>query len=277
MAPDPSRVIETADADTIAAMAEALSPGEADLLGVRLARFGSVLALMTRRLDVLAFNRAVGIGVEGPADETSLDDMIGWYRTAGVPRFFVQLCPQARPNQLRDWLAERGLAHYNNWMKLWRRTDDLPKVVTDLRVERIGAGHAPQFATIVARGFAMPDAVRPWLVATVGRPGWRHYLAFAGDNPVAGGALFVRGDVGWLGFAATDAGHRGRGAQSALIVRRIADARALGCRRLVVETAEDTPERRATSFHNLRRLGFELAYVRPNYLWTPPPTARPAA
>lgn len=274
---DLTRIIESVDAETLGGFAEALTPGEANMLGVRLARFGSVVALMTRRLDVLALNRAVGVGLGTAADEAGLDALIAWYRDAGIPRFFVQLAPEARPPQLRAWLAARGLAHYNNWMKLWRDTDDTPKVVTDLRVERIGAGRAPQFATIVARGFAMPDAIRPWLVATVGRPGWRHYLAFDEEAPVAGGMLFVRGETGWLGFAATDPGHRGRGAQSALIARRIADARALGCRRLVVETGEDTPERRATSFHNLRRLGFELAYVRPNYLWTPPQGSRPAA
>jgi hypothetical protein len=56
-----------------------------------------------------------------------------------------------------------------------------------------------------------------------------------------------------------------------LLARRIADAKTLGVKRLVVETAEDTTDRRAPSFHNLRRLGFELAYVRPNYLWKTEP------
>jgi hypothetical protein len=33
------------------------------------------------------------------------------------------------------------------------------------------------------------------------------------------------------------------------------------------QTAEDTVSRDAPSFRNLRRLGFEVAYARPNYLW----------
>jgi hypothetical protein len=36
-----------------------------------------------------------------------------------------------------------------------------------------------------------------------------------------------------------------------------------------VETAEDTVQRDAPSFRNMQRLGFEVAYARPNYLWTP--------
>jgi ribosomal protein S18 acetylase RimI-like enzyme len=54
--------------------------------------------------------------------------------------------------------------------------------------------------------------------------------------------------------------------QSALIARRIDDARAMGCRHLSVETAEDNPDKPAPSFHNVTRLGFRIAYYRDNYL-----------
>jgi len=87
--------------------------------------------------------------------------------------------------------------------------------------------------------------------------------------PIAGGALYVMGDVAWLGLAGTVASARRRGAQSALIRHRVNSAYALGCRWVVVETAEDTPERPAPSFHNLRRLGFNVAYPRSNYLSPP--------
>lgn len=271
------QLIESTDAAAAVDFAEALPNAEAETLGVRAVRFGTVAAVMASRLDVLGLNRAVGVGVEFPASEPLLDQLITWYRDAGVHRFFVQLCSSARPDGLREWLRQRGLAQYNNWMKLWRASLNVPRVVTDLKIERIGAGRASEFASIVARGFAWPDAARPWLAAVVGRPGWRHYLALDGEQPVAGAALHIHGETGWLGFAATETAHRGRGAQSALIARRIADAAALGCRRIVVETAEDTNDRRAPSFHNLRRMGFDLAYVRPNYLWTAPPGDRPAA
>ena len=51
-----------------------------------------------------------------------------------------------------------------------------------------------------------------------------------------------------------------------MIARRIDDARALGCRCLSVETAEDKPGQPAPSFHNVTRLGFRIAYYRDNYL-----------
>jgi ribosomal protein S18 acetylase RimI-like enzyme len=48
------------------------------------------------------------------------------------------------------------------------------------------------------------------------------------------------------------------------------DAADAGCRWVSVETAEDTVTKDAPSFRNLRRLGFEVAYRRPNYLWVKP-------
>ena len=79
--------------------------------------------------------------------------------------------------------------------------------------------------------------------------------------------MFVSGDRAWLDFAATLPEYRGRGAQAALLARRIVDAAQLGCRWLVVETAEETPQRGAPSFRNMLRFGFRQAYVRPNFIY----------
>lgn len=46
----------------------------------------------------------------------------------------------------------------------------------------------------------------------------------------------------------------------------MSDAVALGCEWITVETAEDRPERPASSFRNVRRAGFTLAYLRPNWV-----------
>lgn len=260
--------------DTIAARAlvEALAPADAGVLGVTSRAVAGGIAVCASRLDVLALNRAVGFGISEPFTASHLDQVIEWYQDAGVSRFFLQPAPAHFSDHLRRWLADRGMAHYNNWVKLWRSTEEVPRVVTDLRVERVGTGRAHEFAAMVARGFGLPDAARPWLAATVGRGAWRHYLALDQETPVATATLLVEGKTGWLGFATTDPAHRGRGAQSALVARRIADAQAMGVRRLVVETAEETAERHAPSFHNLRRLGFHPAYLRPNFLWKAPPS-----
>jgi len=52
-----------------------------------------------------------------------------------------------------------------------------------------------------------------------------------------------------------------------LVERRIRDAAAMGCRRLIVETAEDTPQHSAPSYRNMLRFGFVEAYKRANFIY----------
>jgi hypothetical protein len=91
-------------------------------------------------------------------------------------------------------------------------------------------------------------------------------MALDGDRPAAIAAMFVQGGYAWFDMAGTLSEYRGRGAQGALLQRRIRDAARMGCRWIVVETAEETPERSAPSYRNTLRSGFQVAYLRPNYM-----------
>lgn len=243
------------------------SPGTAATCGLRLEELGGALVTIAARCDALALNRLCGLGLDRPVAAADLDRIIPLFAAARVARFFVPLGPSARSADLKQQLEERGFRHYNNWMKLYRDTSPPPAARTDLQVRQIGAGHAREFGRLIAGNFNWPEPFSDWLAGLVGRSGWRLYLAFDGPQPVATGAMFVDGKRAWLDFATTDAGYRGRGAQSALLVRRISDARQLGCDLLVVETAEDRPEKPAPSFRNQLRFGFEVAYARPNYIY----------
>ena len=76
-------------------------------------------------------------------------------------------------------------------------------------------------------------------------------------------------EVGYLAGAGTLPAARRRGGQGAIMVRRIREALALGCRWLVTETFLDTPEHPNPSLHNMLRTGFQIAYERPNYIYFP--------
>ena len=104
----------------------------------------------------------------------------------------------------------------------------------------------------------------------MGRAGWSHYFAFAGDTPVAVAALFVAAGAAWLGAAGTLASHRRQGAQSALFARRVADGLAQGARWLTTETAPDWPDLPGDSLRNAARAGFHPAYERPSWIWPLP-------
>jgi hypothetical protein len=234
--------------------------------GVSRSSTRSVCVAIAAKVEVLAFNRVIGLGVQEPASEDELDQAIGRFVRAGVPRFFVQLSPAAEPAGLKGWLEARGLRFYNNWMKLYRGVEAAPQVNTDLRIEQIGQGDADTFAAIASTCLGWPEKVWPWIALTVGRPGWRHYIAFDGKTPAATSALYVAGRYGWLDFAATLSEYRGRGAQGAFIARRIRDAAEAGCSHLVVETAEERADHPAPSYRNIVRFGFQVAYTRPNYI-----------
>jgi hypothetical protein len=174
--------------------------------------------------------------------------------------------PAARPAELPLWLERRGLRPARGWVKMVRDLSPPPAVPTELRIERIDTSQAASFARVASEAFAMPPFLEPLLEASVGRAGWSHYLAFDGELPVACAALFVYEGAGWLGIDATLASHRRRGAQGALQERRICDAAEQGCRLLTTETGEPLPGERNPSLDNMHRIGFELAYVRANYM-----------
>ena len=90
--------------------------------------------------------------------------------------------------------------------------------------------------------------------------------AFDGGELIACAGLYLAGEAAWLGLAATRPTHRRRGAQTALIARRIAIAHAAGVHTLAAETTEDTRVKPNPSTHNLRRLGFRDHYRRPNWV-----------
>src|SRR5439155_8640592 len=67
----------------------AATPELAEELGMRVERVGSVDVLIMTAADILMLNRAAGLGVETPAAEGQLDEVIARFHAARVPRFFI--------------------------------------------------------------------------------------------------------------------------------------------------------------------------------------------
>ena len=222
--------------------------------------------LMAPPLDMLLFNRIVGCGIREPAPPTQLHDLLARFRDRGLRNFGVQLSPAALPSDLPRQLESQGLAVRDRWTKVHRGLGTPSAPHTAVGVEEIGSERAAAFAEVTTIGFGMPAQLRPWIASTVGRSGWRHYIASLDGAPIAAAALFVAGTVGWLGVASTLPQARRHGAQGALLARRVADASAMGCRHVITETSEQLPTRPNPSFRNMLRAGFTVVYHRPNYM-----------
>jgi GNAT superfamily N-acetyltransferase len=206
-------------------------------------------------------NHVVGLGLEREATYTDLDAIDEFYSAYEVG-YAVAIAPGT--SDLRDRLEGRGFSDDYAWMKFSRTTRSAPTVRTALRVERIGRDHGADFGRIVAAGFDYPPAAGEWLGEVTGRQRWWCFMAFEEDEPAATGALYVDGDVGWLGMAATLPEHRRKGAQNALLAARIEAARTAGCTLLATETGARVEDRPSNSYRNILRADFVEAYERPN-------------
>jgi GNAT superfamily N-acetyltransferase len=255
--------LELAERDAFVLLADAAAPELRDAIGFRHARLADASCLAAPGLaGNPTFNRVNGLGLTQAVDAAVLDEIDAFFADAGV-RYWIGVSPYAR-RRLPTLLRLRGFEVDYAWAKFGRSTADPPEASTELRVDEIGPGHAAELARVVAAGFGMPAGAAGLLL---GAPERLHcFLAFDGDEPVAGAILHAAGRVGWLGAGATLPEHRGRGAQSALLAARVRRAGELGCATVTTETGELVPDRPSASYRNIVRAGFQELYVRPNLL-----------
>lgn len=118
-------------------------------------------------------------------------------------------------------------------------------------------------------GYQLPPEdrdLRRMLAIEHSTPGLCRYLATVNGQPAAAAALFPHSGCSVLVGAATLPAFRRRGAQSALISRRLSDASATS------STVVVTAAKESASHANLERLGFTVRNVRT--LWQPPDERR---
>jgi hypothetical protein len=202
-------------------------------------------------------NRIHLCGTDGGLTRDGLAQLCRLFAEAGVGRFFVWLTPGPDMDAVRGWLAEAGMARHPHvaYPTLARPAGAAERVATDIEVRELAAENAADTLASI-EGASWPDFRR-----SLGAPGFSHYVTYDCGRPIASAALQVAGDVGHLCMAFTAEPDRRRGAQQALIARRIEQATARGCRVLVSETLSFLK----SSLGNLRRAGFAPAYDKDVY------------
>jgi hypothetical protein len=262
---DPRDYIADIEAIELAACADlyAAAPASlADKLGIEHSRIDDGLLLICRRLDNLVFNRLVGLGVKMPVREAGIDQAIGAFQRAGVHNWVIQVAPGT--DGLPRVLAARGFfQHPRTWAKFARPPGPPTVASTDLTVREIGRADADRFGAVAIEGFGLPREAAGWFGALAGRSRWRCFLAMDGTQAVAAGAVFVDGKSAWLGLGATVPSHRGRGAQSAILMARLTAS--AGAELITTETGLPLEGEASPSYNNIQRAGFTLAYERPNF------------
>jgi hypothetical protein len=237
-------------------------------VGLTLEQCGETLLMLASRIDQGQFNHLSGLGLSSsPSDIAAMETAMARFHAAGLKNPFVQIPPGQEA--LEAHARGLGLTPYKRpWVKFHRAPENPPAVETDLVAERVDLSNAETFGQVVIAAFGMPAILTGWIAGLVGRPGWQCFLAYDGPRAVAGAALYVRGRTAWFGIGATLPDARRRGAQSALLARRIAAAGEAGATDLTVETGLPLPGEAGPSFANILRAGFLPAYERAN--WTLP-------
>ena len=193
------RALEAIEAASAHAQHLAAPPEESERLGRRTEQYGSTTAVLMRKSKNLLYNRLIGWGQATTATVGQLDRFIAFAQAHRAEAVGVPLGACARPSRLREWLEERGFESGYPGAKLWRDASPLPKETTGRGIGvRLARGEdAGTWVDVVARVWRSFGSRRPWFEARAAAPGWRHYLAWIDDEPVATGGLFV-GTVGGL-------------------------------------------------------------------------------
>jgi len=201
-------------------------------------------------------NRIHLCGTDGGLTADGLAELCRLFAAAGVGRFFVWLTPGPDMETVRGWLAAAGMARnpHVTYPTLARPAGAAEPVSSEVEVRELVAEDADMLARLERASWSD-------FRHCLGAPGFTHYVACDHDRPIGSAALQVLDGVGHLCMAFTAEPDRRRGAQQALIARRVETATSLGCRILVSETLSFLK----SSLGNLRRAGFAPAYDKDVY------------
>jgi hypothetical protein len=253
--------LEVVDSYSIETRMQGLQELKNNFYGVELKPFGNILAARSAGLPYPFFNRVVGLS-DGQQDQ--LEELLAWYSAAKLP-CRLELDPTTCGPELLTLLARRGF-YQSGFIDLLYGLP-LPKLEefpSGVQVRRLESEERPLFSKIYHLGSEYKGTrlaeVREMVEAEHSHPDWKLYLATVDGEPAAVAALIARAGVGYLGTAATVPALRGKGCQSALLQRRLADA----SQNCDLVTSLALPG--SVSERNLRRAGLTVAFTK--VFWT---------
>jgi GNAT superfamily N-acetyltransferase len=242
----------------LAGKAVRLGRASRTLDGAYVSAFGALPA------TAIVLNRTIGLGVDQPADDATIERVLETYKEAGISRYFVHLHPEAGPADLADRLKARGLASARAWVKFSRGRERPPAASTRLEIRAATPSDASALGRIAADAFDLGAEGEAVVASLVGRPNWHVFMTAWEGRPAGCGTLYVEDGIAWLDWGATAPDFRGLNGQSALLRQRIIHALDLGCRLLVSCTGDEVPGEPQISYRNLVKVGFVAAYTRRN-------------
>jgi GNAT superfamily N-acetyltransferase len=262
--------IEQAEAELLWRLGDDSGPGPS-VLGMTRRRFGSVVALAAPRDTLSLWSQAAGFGLDGPVTSAVIGEVLDYFKAAGCTTAKLNITPSLLPPDWDEIATSYGVTAGPTDVQVVRRAEPVEQAATDFRIEQIGPQHADSWAQLQVDAYQMDDdGFRTMIAAFTDWPGMTAYAAWDGDTMVGTASLHVVDGVGRLRSGATRPEYRGRGAQSALLTRRIADAFAQGCDLVTTGSFKPEPGGHNPSLANMLRQGFQVLTDRTPQIWRLP-------
>ena len=196
--------------------------------------------------------------------EEALAEIVAMLARRGAKVIGVDDHPDMDPSFDTQWFARQGFEPDYDEQIWWRPLADIERQPEPdgVVIREASPGDRNLFAATLNVGFGKPEnaGLGRAYAAVIGKAGWRHYLVDVDGEPGAASAMFIAEQVADCFVASTRLAARRRGAQTALIQRRMADGREAGCDIATAQSVTDNASPR-----NFERHGFRPVYRRTIY------------
>jgi hypothetical protein len=225
---------------------------------VRHCHFGPILATAFGDLPhVSLMNLVQGAAEPGALGPGELSSALEWMRSREVD--YLVSVPLDRPGTApaEGWLDSRG---YERGPMVRRfvhpGANETTTGPSPLEICELGPLDTEGMSHIFGEVLGLSSLATVLLLGLPSQEGWHCYRASLGGQEVACGSMLVLGKVALIGLEATLPDAREHGCQTALITRRLVDARKAGCEVVVAEVCDAHPGSPA-AVRNLEHMGFE--------------------
>jgi GNAT superfamily N-acetyltransferase len=210
--------------------------------------------------------QVVGLGMNGPVSAEEFERIEAFYRERGAA-YELKLCPLADVSVLGEINARRFRLHEfeHAWVRELHPGESFDFELPDLEITEVDDEDADVFARTNGRGFADSEDATDEFVQMAApffyAGGARCFLAHVGGEPAGACVMTIHDGIAFLFGTSTRPTFRGRGVQTALLRRRLAEGVAAGCDLALVATLPGS-----ISARNVERAGFRIAYTKVSFI-----------
>lgn len=252
--------LESSEIDTLWSRLTAIREINGNPMGVEIQKFGNATAFSVKNIPGSSFNTVKGLE---DGDEQHVEKIIQFYKQKDIPVRF-DLTPAHASTDLLTYLNKLGFYQLDFHTSLYRpvKSELIEEIIEpEISIRELKEDEFDIFAGIYIQSFQMlaflKSAVAQNNKILYNNNNWTFYLASINNKPAGIGVLFIKDRVATLAAAATIPSLRNNGIHSALIKKRICQARLEQCDLIVGQAKFGS-----ISQNNMERAGMRIGYIK---------------